>query len=83
MRETLYRALRAAVIFICHAALACVIVVCVWVVDQLIRLLGHDSTGMLLFGRVPLAYLFQTIDVVMIVLFGLAGAIEAAKELFR
>jgi hypothetical protein len=66
----------------CHAGLACVIVVGVWVVDWLIGKLGLDSEATLMLGRLKLKYLFQAIDVAMIVLFGIAGFVEAAKELF-
>jgi hypothetical protein len=78
-QQILGKAVRAAVIFSCHAALACLIVLGVWAVDELIHSLGKGE--IMLFERVPLSWLFQAIDVAMIGLFGIAGLIEAAKEL--
>jgi hypothetical protein len=78
-QRILGKAVRSALIFICHAALACLIVLGVWAVDELIHALGKGE--IMLFGRVPLSWLFQAIDAAMIGLFGIAGLIEAAKEL--
>jgi hypothetical protein len=80
MLPILHRALRAAVIFLCHAFLACVLVFGAWLVDVFIHLLS--GTGeILIYGVLPLSYLFQTVDVAMIALFGAIGVIEAAKAL--
>lgn len=80
------RALVAAVIFICHALLACIVVLTVVGVEALIRwaeAVFNAGEKLQLFGRVPLSWLFQAIDVAMVSLFGVSGFIEAAKELFR
>jgi hypothetical protein len=85
LRPLLKRTLRAAAIFICHALLACVVVACVFGVEQFIRVLGeHFEPGheLELFNRLPLSYLFDAIDFVLIVLFGVSGSIEAGRELF-
>ncbi len=80
MLRIFHRALRAAVIFLCHAFLACVLVFGAWLVDAFIHLLS-GSSEILIYGVLPISYLFQTVDLVMIALFGAVGAIQAAKVL--
>jgi hypothetical protein len=80
MLPIIHRALRAAVIFLSHAFLACVLVFGTWVVDLFIRLLSGGQQ-ILIYGVLPLSYLFQTVDVAMIGLFGAYGVIEAARVL--
>jgi hypothetical protein len=80
MLPIIHRALRAAVIFLSHAFLACVLVFGFWVVDLFIRLLS-GSQEIMIYGVLPLRYLFQTVDVATIALFGAFGVIEAARAL--
>jgi len=82
MRRSIEKALRAAVVLICHAFLACGLVVLVWGIGALIRALngGHD---ILIWGRLPLEYLFQAIDVGLICLFGGYGLHDAFEVLRR
>jgi hypothetical protein len=80
MLPIIHRALRAAAIFLSHAFLACVLVFGTWIVDQFIHLLS-GSQEILIYGVLPLSYLFQTVDVAMIALFGAFGVIEAARTL--
>jgi hypothetical protein len=51
-----------------------------WAVEGFIHLLG-GSGEILIYGVLPISYLFQTIDLVMIALFGAVGVIQAAKAL--
>jgi hypothetical protein len=80
MLPIIHRAMRAAVVFLAHAFLACVLVFGAWLVDLFIRLLS-GSREILIYGVLPLSYLFQTVDVAMIGLFGAYGVIEAARAL--
>jgi hypothetical protein len=80
MLPIIHRAARAAVIFLSHAFLACILVLGTWLVDEFIRLLS-GSQEILIYGVLPLSYLFQTVDVAMIGLFGAYGVIEAARAL--
>jgi hypothetical protein len=78
MWESLTKALRAAVIVVGHALIAAALVVSASGVEHLIRYLneGHD---LLIYGQLPMSYLFQTIDIAMIGVFGVFGVIEAVK----
>ena len=86
----MYRALRAAAVFVCHAVVTCVVIASVVGASAFLHWLGWIETGAkpppghetMLFGRVPLAYLFHAIDVALIALFGGWGIYEAARELF-
>jgi len=46
-----------------------------WVLERLIEALGH-GTVMLVYGEWPLEYLFQTIDVAMVVVIAVFGLSE-------
>ena len=59
MLPIIHRAMRAAVIFLAHAFLACVLVFGTWLVDLFIRLLS-GSKEIMIYGVLPLSYLFQT-----------------------
>lgn len=78
MLESLQKAARAGVAIIGHTLIAAVIIVCASGVERLILLMndGHDP---LIYGRLPLSYLFQTIDVAMIGVFGFFGLVEAIR----
>ena len=78
MWHTIQKALRAAVILIAHALIACVLIVCTWAVDHLILTLNHGQE-MMVYGRLPLSFLFQTIDMAMIGVFGFYGVLEAIR----
>lgn len=72
------KALRAAVAVIAHAMIAAVLIVCIAAVHYLILALNHGEE-MLVYGRLPLSYLFQTIDLAMIGVFGYYGVLEAIR----
>jgi hypothetical protein len=76
--ESLHKAIRGAVIVVGHALIASVLVICSAAVDHLIRYL-NDGQEMLVYNRLPLSYLFQTVDVAMIGVFGVFGLIEAIR----
>ena len=60
MLPIIHRAMRAAVIFLAHAFLACVLVFGTWLVDLFIRLLS-GSKEIMIYGVLPLSYLSQTV----------------------
>jgi hypothetical protein len=80
MWESLTKALRAAIIVVGHALIAALLVVSASGVEHLIRYLndGHD---IFIYGRLPMSYLFQTVDVAMIGVFGVFGVIEAIRTM--
>lgn len=78
MRQTLLRAARAAVVILAHLIVAVVLILAIAAVDHLIRFLNGGGE-MLVFGRLPLSYLFQAGDVAMIAVFTVNGVIEAVE----
>ena len=70
------RAFYAAMALIIHTCLIAVAIMAVYAIERLIHFLWPD-TGPLLFGRVPLSWLSQTIDCVFFALFGTMGALDA------
>jgi hypothetical protein len=69
-------------VMICHTFLGGVTVLCMWVLEQLIDYLGHGRI-ILIYGRWPLEYLFQTIDLAIafiIAVFGLWETIEVFRR---
>ena len=78
MLDSLHKAARAEVAVIGHTLIAAVLIVCASGVEHLILLVngGHDP---LVYGRLPLSYLFQTIDIAMIGVFGFFGLVEAIR----
>jgi arginine exporter protein ArgO len=72
--EPLAKAAVAAVVLICHLALATLIIMGVKGLEWLI----HNGTGeLLLFDRFPLRYLFHAIDIGIVAVFGWFGLREA------
>jgi hypothetical protein len=65
----------AAVVLICHIALAAIVIFGI----KGIELLVHSGSGeLLLFDQFPLRYLFHAIDIGIILVFGWHGLKEAA-----
>ncbi len=80
MKETLLRAVSGAVVVLGHLLIAMVLVVAIWIVDRLILYL-NGGREILVYDRLPLSYLFQTIDVAMIGVFGVFGVLEAIRAM--
>jgi Na+-driven multidrug efflux pump len=78
MLDSLMKALRAAVVVVGHAFIAAVLVGCASAVDHLILYL-NDGHEMMVYNRLPLSYLFQTVDVALIGVFGIFGVLEAIE----
>jgi hypothetical protein len=76
----LQRASRAAVAFLGHLLLIAVFLVGIWLVEQLVHKLWGDAEP-LIWGRVPLRWLFDTADVLLFVVFTTWGAIDAHRKL--
>ena len=75
------KALRASLFFACHTAIAAVILICIWALSRLFpKLWGPDDP--LLFDRVPLRYLFDALDLSVIVVFGW-NTVRSAIAAFR
>jgi len=65
----------AAVIMVGHACLGAVTVICMWGLEHLIEALGHGKT-MLVYRQWPLEYLFQTVDLAMVLVIAVYGLWE-------
>jgi hypothetical protein len=66
--------------FLCHLALCCLTVSGFYGFEKLLHLLyGTDEP--MLFDHVPLKFLFQFIDVCIVLVFGYCGIIEAYDHL--
>ena len=78
MKKTLERALKAVVVVISHVIIAVVMILGIALVDRLIRLLTGGGE-MLVFGHLPLSYLFQAGDVVLVVVFTVYGVTEPIR----
>jgi hypothetical protein len=65
----------AAVIMVGHACLGAVTVVCMWGLEHLIETLGQGK-AMLVYGQWPLEYLFQTVDLAMVLVIAVYGLWE-------
>jgi hypothetical protein len=76
----LRRAFRAAIALIGHLFISLVLIGCFWVVEQVIRWLWQGEEP-LLYGKVPLRYLFDTLDVAVFGVFIVWGVIEANWKL--
>ena len=76
----LRRAFRAAVALIGHLFISLVLIACFWAIEQTIKWLWHGAEP-LLYGRVPLKYLFDTLDVAVFAVFIVWGVIEAHRNL--
>jgi hypothetical protein len=65
----------AAVVMVGHACLGAVTVICMLGLEQLIEVLGHGQ-AMLVYGHWPLEYLFQTVDLSMVLVIAVYGLWE-------
>jgi hypothetical protein len=63
-----------------HLLVSLVLIGCFWVIEQAIKQLWGKSEP-LLYGRVPLKYLFDTLDVAVFAVFIVWGVIEAHRNL--
>jgi hypothetical protein len=82
MRESFLKALRGAVIVMGHGLIAAVLIAVASGVDHLILLL-NDGKDMLVYNRFPLSYVFQTLDLALLAVFGVFGVIEAIKVMIE
>jgi hypothetical protein len=73
--EYLGRVGHAAAILISHTFLGGLWILCMWAVEHLIEALSHGGP-MLVFGQWPLEYLFQTIDIAILMVIGACGIWE-------
>lgn len=73
---------RAAIVIACHLVLALLLITGFWGVEKFIHFLWGNEEP-LLFDAWPLKWLFQLIDVVLLLVFLVSGAIQAARELKR
>ena len=69
------RVWHAAMIMVGHTCLGSVTVICMWGLEYLIEILGHGR-AMLIYGRWPLEYLFQTVDLAMVLVIAVYGLWE-------
>ena len=76
--RALLKPLRAAVFLITHTALACLVILCVFGVERLIAYLWKESAPLLV-GLISLRYLFDAIDIGVIVIFGVRGILAAYR----
>ncbi len=72
------RAAAAATFLIVHTLLATLFIVCMYFFETLIRLLWGGQEP-LLFGRLPVAYIFHLIDLGVLAVFGYRGILAANK----
>jgi hypothetical protein len=76
--KPIIKAAAAAAFLLVHTFLAALFIVCVYGIEKLIA----DLWGVqepLLFGRVPLAYVFHAIDLGVLAVFGFRGILAANK----
>jgi hypothetical protein len=78
--DVIVTATRAAIVMICHAVLSAVVVTSMWSIQKLIELYG-DGQSMLIYGRYPFEYIFQTIDVFVVIALGILGLTETINVL--
>jgi hypothetical protein len=74
------RALRAAAAFIGHICLAIIIITGIWSLENYIHYLWEEREPML-FDRVPLKWLFDAVDLSILLVFAVWGTIEANRKL--
>jgi hypothetical protein len=79
--EEFERFVRGAAFLILHALLAAIAIVCMWGIDELIKWLWHNSDPRVL-DLVPLRYIFEGIDALIVGALGVRGVI-AAFNVFR
>jgi hypothetical protein len=74
------RAGRAAIAFLGHFIIGMVLIVGIWATERMILWLweGRDPQ---LYGRIPLKYLFDTLDLAVFSVFIVWGTIEAHRKL--
>jgi hypothetical protein len=76
--EPMLRAVAAATFLLVHTVIATTFIVCMYGFESLIKYLWgvHEP---LLFGRMPLAYVFDAIDLGVLGVFGYRGVLAAYK----
>jgi hypothetical protein len=74
------RAFRAAVAFVGHLILGLVLVTGTWIMEQFFHWLWGEKEP-LLYGRIPLKWLFDTVDMAILGVFIVWGAVEAHRKL--
>lgn len=80
LREVVEHAAEAAVIMLCHAVFGGLTVVSMWALQRLAETLGGGK-AFLIYDRWPLEYLFQTIDLGIVLVVGFFGLWEAVEVL--
>ena len=75
LTEYLARVGHAAAIMVSHTFLGGLWIVCMWGIEHLIEALSHGSP-MRVFGQWPLEYLFQTIDIAILMVIAACGIWE-------
>jgi hypothetical protein len=75
-----WRAFRAAVAFLGHLMLVLLLVFSIWALEQLVVWLWGQREPML-YGIIPLKWLFNTMDAAIFLVFTVWGAIEAHRKL--
>ena len=67
---------KVAFVFILHLGLIAISILGIYGLEKLLHYLWAASEEPLVYGRYPLKYLFQTIDVAIVVVFGVRGVLE-------
>lgn len=66
---------KVAIVFLCHLAVIALIVAGIYLLELEIHYFWSDHAP-LIFGRIPLAYLFQALDVAIVLVFAYRGIRE-------
>lgn len=77
--KPIYASAKAAVYLLCHVAIAALILIGIWLLEQLISLLWK-SNNPLLFDLLPLKWFFHALDVGVLLVFGFYGIVSVAKS---
>jgi len=73
---------KVAFVFVCHAALIVISIFVIYGIERLFHWLWDVDHEPLVFGRVPLQYLFQALDVGIVCVFGYR-AMKEINELLK
>src|SRR5579875_2762768 len=73
IRAPFKQVVRAGIFFITHALLAALAIALLTLISGLLRWMGSPE----LFGRVPVSYIFDAMDLMILVVFGVFGTMEA------
>ena len=77
---TIGKTLNAALLLVCHFGLATILIVGFHFIEVVVKFIGSNG-GDLVFGLLPLGYIFQAVDVAMIVLVAATGLLDTYKAL--